>query len=115
MIIKNNAANRKLVKQLSDFLKEKTPYFRASIDSRWNLGEDIRFEISSVGLDNPVIISTAYTPAGGFWFKVRVLQSQLATTEALLRLRFRISDAETILLGIRPLIEEAHPKLSEIE
>ena len=35
--------------------------------------------------------------------------------EDLIRMRFRLDDAETILLGIRPLIENAHPVLSEIE
>ena len=115
MVIKNTAANRRLVNQLSDYLMDKTPYFRGSVNHSWNCGADIRFEIASVGEHNPLIISTAYTPTGGFWFKVRLLQNQLETPDDLIRMRFRLDDAETVLLGIRPLIEDAHPKLSEIE
>lgn len=115
MVIKNTAANRRLVNQLSDYLMDKTPYFRGSINCSWNCGADIRFEIASVGLNNPLIISTAYTPTGGFWFKVRLLQNQLETPEDLIRMRFRLDDAEAVLLGMRPLIENAHPRLSEIE
>ena len=115
MIIKNTPKGRRLVKQLSDYLRNTTPYFRPMVDKGWNCGEDIRFEIASVGEHNPLIISTAYTPTGGFWFKVRLLQNQLETPDDLIRMRFRLDDAETILLGMRPLIENAHPKLSEIE
>ena len=115
MILKNTAANRRRVNQLSDYLMDKTPYFRGSVDLHWNCGADIRFEIASVGERNPIIISTAYTPTGGFWFKVRLLWTQMDTAEDLIRMRFRLDDAETILLGIRPLIENAHPALSEIE
>ena len=115
MIIKNTPKGRRLVKQLSDYLHEATPYFRAMVDKGWNCGEDIRFEIASVGERNPIIISTAYTPTGGFWFKVRLLWNQLDTVDDLIRMRFRLDDAETILLGMRPLIENAHPRLSEIE
>ena len=115
MILKNTAANRRLVKQLSDYLENATAFFRASIDRNWNCGADIRFEIASMGERNPLIISTAYTPTGGFWFKVRLLQSQLETPEDLIRMRFRLDDAETVLLNLRPMIENAHPPLSEIE
>ena len=115
MVIKNTAANRRLVNQLSDYLMDKTPYFRGSVNHSWNCSADIRFEIASVGERNPIIISTAYTPTGGFWFKVRLLWNQLDTVDDLIRMRFRLDDAETILLGMRPLIENAHPRLSEIE
>ena len=115
MIIKNTSANRRLVKLLSDYLMDKTAFFRGTVDSHWNCGKDIRFEIASVGERNPLIISTAYTPTGGFWFKVRLLQSPLEKPEDLIRMRFRLDDAETVLLGMRPLIENAHPRLSEIE
>ena len=47
MIIKNTPKGRRLVKQLSDYLHEATPYFRAMVDKGWNCGEDIRFEIAS--------------------------------------------------------------------
>ncbi len=114
MIIKNTAANRRLVKLLSDYIMDKTPYFRGSIDLGWNCGQDIRFEISSVGERNPIIISTAYTQTGGFWYKVRLLWNQLEEDD-LIRMRFRLDDAETILLGMRPYIKNAHPRLSEIE
>ena len=115
MIIKNTPANRKLVNRLSDYLERTTPYYRGMVDRSWNCGEDIRFEINSVGLDNPVIISTAYTKTGGFWFKVRLLYSQMEDTHQLIRLRFRLDDAETALLNVRTMIENAHPALSEIE
>lgn len=115
MIIKNTATNLRLVKQLSDYLMDKTPYFRGSIDLHWNCGADIRFEIASVGERNPIIISTAYTPTGGFWFKVRLLWNQMDNAEDLYRMRFRLDDAETILLGIRTLIENARPALSNNE
>ena len=114
MIIRNNAANRRLVNQMRDIVEAETG-FRAHIDRTWNCGKDIRFEIASVGERNPIIISTAYTPTGGFWFKVRLLWNQMDNAEDLIRMRFRLDDAETILLGIRPLIENAHPVLSEIE
>ena len=114
MVFKNTPANLKLAKKMALAVK-RYPGYTAIVDRTWNCGEDIRFEIASVGERNPIIISTAYTPTGGFWFKVRLLWNQLDTPEDLIRMRFRLDDAETILLGMRPLIENAHPRLSEIE
>ena len=57
MIIRNNAANRRLVKQMRDIVEAEIG-FRAHIDRTWNRGDDIRFEIACVGLDSPLIVST---------------------------------------------------------
>jgi len=113
MIIKNTAANRRLVDQLSDYMADKTLYFRSFIDLHWNLGKDIRFEISSVGDDSPLIIGTEYTTTGGFSFNVRLLQNKLEKPEDMTRLRFMLDDAETILMGIRQRVEDAYPALSK--
>ena len=113
MILKNTAANRRLVNQLSDYLMDKTPYFRGSIDLHWNCGADIRFEIASVGDDSPLIISTAYTPTGGFWFKVRLLSNQIEDTMGLIRLSHRLEDSEKVLIHIKNMIEKVQPELSD--
>ena len=115
MILKNTSRNRKLVNRLSHYLCETTAFFRPMVDKGWNCGEDIRFEIASVGLDNPLIISTAYTRAGEFWFKVRLLKTELEDAHNLMRMRFRLDDCETILMNIRTMVEAAKPELSEIE
>ena len=47
MIIRNNAANRRLVKQMRDIVEAEIG-FRAHIDRTWNRGDDIRFEIREV-------------------------------------------------------------------
>ena len=47
MIIKNTPKGRRLVKQLSDYLHEATPYFRAMVDKGWNCGE------GCLGRDDP--------------------------------------------------------------
>ena len=112
MIIKNTPKGRRLVKQLSDYLHEATPYFRAMVDKGWNCGEDIRFEISSVGDDSPFIISTAYTPTGGFWFKVRLLSNQIEDTMGLIRLSHRLEDSEKVLIHMKNMIEKVQPELS---
>ena len=115
MIIKNTPKGRRLVKQLSDYLHEATPYFRAMVDKGWNCGEDIRFEIASVGDDSPLIISTAYTPTGGFWFKVRLLSNQIEDPVELIRLSHRLSDSESVLAQMKNMIEEAQPEISDCE
>ncbi len=115
MILKNTPANRKLVNRLSDCISDTTAYFRTSIDKRWNLGKDIRFEITSVGEDNPVLISTCCTADGRFRYKVRLLSNQIENDGDLVRLAFRLSDAEKMLLNLRSIIEHAHPATSEIE
>ncbi len=112
MIIKNTPKGRRLVKQLSDYLSNTTPYFRPMVDKSWNCGEDIRFEIASVGDDNPVIISTAYTPASGFWFKVRLLSSQIEDSYTLMLLSHRLAASETVLINMKNMVEEAQPEIS---
>ena len=113
MVIKNTSKGRRLVKQLSDYLCDTTPYFRAMVDKGWNCGKDIRFEISSVGENNPLIISTAYSHTGGFWFKVRMLSNQIEDPVELMRLRHRLDDCETVLITMRNMIEQAQPETSD--
>ena len=113
MIIKNTPKGRRLVKQLSDYLRNTTPYFRPMVDKGWNCGEDIRFEIASVGDDSPVIISTAYTPAGGFWFKVRLLSNQIEDPYTLMLLSHRLAASETVLIHMKSMVEEAQPEISD--
>ena len=113
MIIKNTPKGRRLVKQLSDYLRNTTPYFRPMVDKGWNCGEDIRFEIASVGDDSPVIISTAYTPADGFWFKVRLLSNQIEDPFVLMQLSHRLAASETVLIHMKSMVEEAQPEISD--
>ena len=115
MIIKNTPKSRKLVKQLSDYLRSATSYYRPILDKGWNCGKDIRFEIASVGDDSPVIISTAYTQAGGFRFKVRLLSNQIEDPIELIRLSHRLSDSESVLAQMKNMIEEAQPEISDCE
>jgi hypothetical protein len=115
MILKNTAANRRLVNRLSNYISDTTPYFRTSIDKSWNLGKDIRFEITSVGENNPVLIGTYCTADSGFRYRVRLLSNQIENDSELIRLAFRLSDAEKMLLNLRSMIEQAHPATSEIE
>ena len=115
MIIKNTPKSRRLVKQLSDYLRSATFYFRPILDKGWNCGKDIRFEIASVGDDSPVIISTAYTQAGGFRFKVYLLSNQIEDPIELIRLSHRLSDSESVLAQMKNMIEEAQPEISDCE
>ena len=111
MIIKNTAANRRLVDRLSEYIRDTTPYFRAWVSKSWNLGEDIRFEITSVGQDNPVLIATEYHDK--FTFKVRLLTNQIENAGELIRTAFRLGGAEKVLLNLRVMIEIAHPAVSK--
>ena len=113
MVIKNTSKGRRLVKQLSDYLCDTTSYFRPMVDKGWNCGKDIRFEIASVGDDSPVIISTAYTLAGGFWFKVRLLSTQIEDPFILMQLSHRLAASESLLIHMRNMVEEAQPEISD--
>ena len=110
MIFKNTSSNRKLVHQLSDYIRDTTPYFRATVITSWNNGRDIRFEIASVGINNPLLIATEYK--GTFSFKVRLLSNQIEDTAELVRMAVRLSDAEKMLLNLRGMVESAHPAFS---
>ena len=80
MIIRNNAANRRLVKQMRDIVEAEIG-FRAHIDRTWNRGDDIRFEIGCVGLDSPLIVSTCVHEDGCFEILVRLLRQKFDADE----------------------------------
>ena len=71
MIIRNNAANRRLVNQLRDIVDAETG-FRSHIDRTWNCGKDIRFEIGVVGMDAPFITVTDLDADGSFQISLRM-------------------------------------------
>lgn len=110
MIIKNTAKNRGLVNQLAEYITETTPYFRAFIDKRWNLGKDIRFEVSCVGFNSPLMINTAYT-LNGFNFKVRIFENKIEDVYDLSQLRYRLEDGEKVLTHLKELIESVQPEV----
>ena len=110
MIIKNTAKNRRLVNQLAEYITETTPYFRAFIDKRWNLGKDIRFEVACVGFDSPLMISTTYT-LKSFSFKVRIFETKIEDVYDLSQLRYRLEAGEKVLVHLKEMIESAQPEV----
>ena len=110
MIIRNNAANRRLVKQMRDIVEAEIG-FRAHIDRTWNRGDDIRFEIGCVGLDSPLIVSTCVHEDGRFEILVRLLRQKFDADETWM-LACRLNSITTMRNRIGVLTAQARPELS---
>ena len=112
-IIRNNTANRKLVKQMQDIVEAEIG-FRAHIDRTWNRGDDIRFEIGCVGLDSPLIVSTSVREDGRFEIHVRLLRQEFDADETWM-LACRLDSVTTLRNRIGALTAQARPGLSAYE
>lgn len=110
MILRNNAANRRLVNQLRDVVDAETG-FRSSIDRTWNCGKDIRFEIGVVGMDAPFITVTDVDADGRFHISLRMQLTEVPM-DRIWEVACRMDSVETLRNRIGALVGEARPEPS---
>mgnify|MGYP007101929872 CR=1 FL=1 len=110
MIIRNNAANRRLVNQMRDIVEAETG-FRAHIDRTWNRGDDIRFEIGVVGMDAPFITVTDLDADGHFQISLR-MQLTDVPMDRIWELACRLESVTTMRNRIGALVAGARPEPS---
>ena len=112
MIIRNTPANRKLANQMRDIVEAETG-FRAHIDSKWNCGQDIRFEICTVG-DAPLIVSTCVHEDGRFEILTRLQPAKL-DDYGTWQMACRLESVYSMRNRIGVLTAQAKPELSQVE
>ena len=112
MIIKNTPENKLLVRRLRNIVNEE-PGFRGKVDCTWNCGDDIRFEIASIGWDAPLIVSTCVHPEGRFEIKVRLYVREALDAAAARELTGLLQSVETMRTRIEKATLKAKPTLSD--
>ena len=112
MVIKNTPENKRLVRKLRNIVNEE-PGFRGRVDSTWNCGEDIRFEIASMGWDAPLIVSTCVHPEGRFEIKVRLYVRDALDAAGARNLTGLLQSVETMRTRIEAATLKAKPTLSD--
>ena len=110
MIIRNNAANRRLVNQMRDVVESQTG-FRASIDKTWNCGKDIRFSIGVVGMDAMFITVTELGADGTFQIHLR-MQTNLIPMDRIWELTCRLESVDTLRNRLGAMVAQARPEPS---
>ena len=110
MIIRNNAANRRLVNQMRDIVEVETG-FRAHIDKTWNCGKDIRFEIGVVGMDAPFITVTDLDADGSFQISLR-MQLTDVSMDRIWELACRLESVDTLRNRLGTMVAQARPEPS---
>ena len=110
MIIRNNAANRRLVNQMRDIVEAETG-FRSHIDKTWNCGKDIRFEIGVVGMDAPFITITDLDADGSFQISLRMQLTEVPM-DRIWEVACRMDSVSTLRNRIGALVADARPEPS---
>ena len=110
MIIRNNPKNRTLVKRMERIVNAE-PGFRVSVDSDWNRGEDIRFEINAVGMDTPLVVSSHIRIDGRLELGIRLLPKRMDMADAL-TLAWRLNSLHNINDALDALVFAAKPEPS---
>ena len=107
MIIKNTPANRSLVRKMRNAVNACVD-FRAEVDFTWNCKADIRFEIASIGMEAPLIVSTCLHEDGHLEITTRLLVKQLNAYETM-RLGNLLLDVDRMTARLEELAIEYAP------
>lgn len=107
MIVKNTPSNRSLVRKMSNITNSFID-FRALSDYTWNCKADIRFEITTIGMDAPFIVCTDLDENEHLKVTTRLLVKELNAYETM-RLGNLLLDLDALTAKLEQLIEDYIP------